>query len=103
MPKSTRQKGRPNGLILHTEAFEAICAARNVLKRQVAADADVSPSFIADLLAKRGGTTRPVAERIASTLGVKVEALFPETAGWVSPLPDRDAKRKVGVDAEVAA
>lgn len=90
MPK---QNGRPNGLLIHAEAFEAICAARNVLKRNVAEDAGVSPSFLADLLAHRGGTTRPIAERIASTLGVKVEALFPEVAGWVSPLPNRENRR----------
>lgn len=90
MPKP---KGRPNGLLIHAEGFEAICAARNVLKRQVAADADVSPSFLADLLAHRGGTTRPIADRLASTLGVRVEALFPELAGWVGPLPDRDRRR----------
>ncbi len=88
-----KPKGRPTGLLIHAEAFEAICSARGHLKKQVAADADVSPSFLADLLAHRGGTTRPIAERIASTLGVKPEALFPELAGWVSPLPDRNGKR----------
>lgn len=90
MPKSN---GRPSGLLIHAEAFEAILAARNMLKRNVAEDAELSPSFLADLLAHRGGTTRPVAERLASTLGVKVEALFPELAGWVGPLPNRDNRR----------
>lgn len=88
-----RQNGRPNGLLIHAEGFEAICAARNVLKKQVASDAGISASFLADLLAHRGGTTRKVADQIASTLGVKTEALFPEVAGWVSPLPDREARR----------
>lgn len=91
MPKP---KGRPNGLLIHAEAFEAICGAKGYLKKDVAADAGVSPSFLADLLAHRGGTTRPTAERIASTLGVKLAALFPETAGWIGPLPDREAKRE---------
>ena len=92
MPK---RGGRPNGLLIYTEAFEAICAARNLLKKQVAEDADVSPSFLADLLAHRGGTRRDVAERLASTLGVKPQATFPELAGWIGPIPDRKAKREV--------
>lgn len=89
-----KPRGRPNGLLIHAEAFEAILAAKGHLKKQVAADAEVSPTFLADLLAHRGGASRQVAERIASTLCVKVEALFPEVAGWIGPLPDRDAKRK---------
>lgn len=92
MPK--RPVGRPVGRVLHTEAFEAILAARNLMKKDVAHDAGVAPSFLADLLAHRGGASPEKAEAIAASLGVKVAALFPEAAGWVSPLPDRDAKRK---------
>lgn len=89
----TAARGRKPGLVLHAEGFEAIIAARGLLKKDVATDAGVSASFLADLLAHRGGASRPVAEALASTIGVKVAALFPEVAGWVSPLPDRDAKR----------
>ena len=92
MPKS--KTGRPAGNVLHAEGFEAILVARNLLKRDVATEAGVTPSFLADLLAHRCGASDPVADRIADALGVKVAALFPERAGWVSPLPDRDAKRQ---------
>jgi hypothetical protein len=92
MPKPL---GRPPGLLLHAEAFEAILAGRGLLKKDVAVDAGITASFLADLLAHRGGASRPVAERLAGTLGVKVAALFPETAGWVGPLPDRESRRQV--------
>lgn len=92
MPK--KPIGRPAGLILHAEGFEALLALRGgLLKKDVAADATITPSYLADLLAHRGGASPEVAARIATTLSVKPEALFPELAGWVSPLPDREAKR----------
>lgn len=91
MPKRTT--GRPPGRLLHTEAFEAILAARNILKKDLAAEVGMSPAFLSDLLAHRGGASAEVAEGIASSLGVKLGALFPEAVGWVGPLPDRDAKR----------
>lgn len=88
-----RQRGRPSGRLIHAEAFEAIVAARGLLKKDVAADAGLSPSFVADLLAHRGGASPQVVERLASALGVKPAAIFPEIVGWIGPLPDRDAKR----------
>ncbi len=91
MPK---QRGRKPGHLLHAEGFEAIVAARGLLKKDIAADAGLSPSFLADLLAHRGGAGPEIAQRLASTVGVKVAALFPEFSGWVGPLPDRDAKRE---------
>lgn len=90
----TTKGGRPNGLLLHAEAFEAVVAAKNLLKKDVAAECEVSPGYLADLMAHRGGASPVVAERLASALGVKIAALFPERAGWIGPLPDRDAKRK---------
>lgn len=92
MPKN--QGGRRPGQILYAEAFEALLAARNILKKDIAEEIGVSPSFIADLLACRGGASDEVAARIASALNVKVAAIFPEIAGWTSPIPDRDAKRR---------
>lgn len=85
--------GRPAGRLIHSEAFEALLAARNLLKKDVAADAGVSPGYLADLLAHRCGASPTVADQIASTLGVKIAAIFPEAAGWIGPLPDRDARR----------
>ena len=90
----TKQGGRPNGKLIHSEAFEAILAGRGLLKKDVAADCNVSASFLADLLAHRGGASDAVAESIAESLGVKVAALFPEFVGWVGPIPDRTAKRE---------
>jgi hypothetical protein len=89
-----KPRGRKPGRILHAEAFEAIIAARNLLKKDVAADAGLSPQFLADLLAHRGGAAPDVAQRLADTLGVKLAALFPEAAGWIGPLPERGAARK---------
>jgi hypothetical protein len=86
-------RGRKPGLVLHSEGFEAIISARGLLKKDVATDAGFSASFLADLLAHRGGASRAVAEGLASTIGVKPAALFPELVGWVSPLPDRERKR----------
>lgn len=86
-------RGRKPGLILHAEGFEAIISARGLLKKDVAVDAGVSATYIADLLAHRGGASRAVAERLAATIGVKPAALFPELVGWISPLPDREAVR----------
>jgi transcriptional regulator with XRE-family HTH domain len=82
------------GRVLHTEAFEAILAARNILKKDIAQEAGVTASFLADLLAHRGGASPEKADAIAAALGVKVAALFPEVAGWVSPIPQRDGKRE---------
>lgn len=92
MPKPP---GRKPGLYLHTEGFEAIINAKHLLRKDVAADAGVTPQFLADLCAHRGGASETVAERLAKTLGVAVAALFPERAEhpWVSPLPDRGGKR----------
>jgi hypothetical protein len=87
-------RGKKPGLILHAEGFEAIISARGLLKKDIAADAGLSPGFLADLLAHRGGASREVVDRLASTVGVKPAALFPEIAGWISPLPDRDQKRR---------
>lgn len=86
-------RGRKPGLALHAEGFEAICSARGLLKKDVATDGGMSASFLADLLAHRGGASQAVVDRLAATLGVKPAALFPELVGWVSPLPDRDRKR----------
>jgi transcriptional regulator with XRE-family HTH domain len=86
-------KGRPSGLLVHAEAFEALVAARGLFKKDVADEAGLSAGFVADLLAHRSGASRPTAERIASALGVTLAAIFPEAVGWVGPLPDRDAKR----------
>lgn len=93
MPKR-QPVGRPPGRVIHAEGFEAILATRSLLKSTVATEAGVSPSFLADLLAHRGGASDDVVIRLADALSVKPAALFPELAGWVSPLPDRDAKRE---------
>lgn len=90
---TTNKGGRPAGRLIHAEAFEAIVAAKNLLKKDVAADCGVSAGYLADLLAHRGGASAAVADQLASTLGVKLAAIFPEVAGWVGPLPDRDGKR----------
>lgn len=87
------QQGRPPGRVIHSEAFEAILAARNLLKKDVCSDAQISASYLSDLLAHRGGASEVVVESLSMTLGVRPAALFPEVAGWVSPLPNRDAKR----------
>jgi transcriptional regulator with XRE-family HTH domain len=91
----TNKGGRPAGRLIHAEGFEAIAAARKLLKKDVAALAEVSPGYLADLLAHRCGASDATAERIATALGCTVAALFPEAAGWIAPLPDRDAKRTI--------
>jgi lambda repressor-like predicted transcriptional regulator len=90
---SKRPTGRPNGRLLHADACEALIACRGLMKRTTAAAAGISPTFLADLLAHRAGASDDVVERLADALEVKPAALFPELAGWVGPLPDRDAKR----------
>lgn len=85
--------GRPNGRQLHAEGFEALVAARQLLKRDVAQEAGISPGYLADLLAHRGGASDAVVARLSGALGVRPEALFPELSGWIGPLPDRDARR----------
>lgn len=91
----TKTPGRKPGLYLHAEGFEALIGAKNLLRKDVAADCDLTPQFLADLCAHRGGASAATAERLASTLNVKIAALFPEVAehAWVSPLPDRNGKR----------
>ena len=81
--------------MIHAEAVEALLAAREprMLKRDLCDDGAVSPSFLSDLLAHRCGASDEVANRIAGALGVNPAAIFPELAGWMSPLPDREAKR----------
>jgi hypothetical protein len=86
-------KGRPNGWLIHTEAFEALLLTKGILKKDVAAGAGVSPTFIGDLLAHRAGAHKSKAESIATQLSVPVGAIFPEAVGWVSPLPDRGGSR----------
>lgn len=84
-----KPSGRPNGHLLHRQAFVAICAAHGLLKKAVADDADLSPQFLADLLYHRAGASKAVAARLAGAIGVEVEAIFPEFAGWIGPVPDR--------------
>lgn len=86
-------RGRPPGRIIHAEGFEALVAAKNLLKKDVCADAGITPGFLTDLLAHRGGASESVVRALSSTLGVQPVALFPEVAGWVSPIPDRSAQR----------
>lgn len=88
-------RGRPSGRLLHAEGFEALLAARNLLKKDVCADAGISPGFLTDLLAHRGGASPVVVDALCASLGVRPAALFPEVAGWVGPLPDREARREV--------
>lgn len=90
-----KTRGRPAGRMLQAEAFEAILAARNLLKSTVAAEAHISKQFLTDLLAHRAGASEQVQQELASALGVKVAAIFPEAVGWTGPLADRDATRKV--------
>lgn len=89
MPKT---RGRKPGLILHAESFEALIAGRH-LKKDVAADAGISASMLSDLLAHRAGASDDAVERLCSTLGVKVAALFPEVVGWTAPAVAREGKR----------
>jgi hypothetical protein len=91
--------GRPAGRLIHAEGFEALLAAKHLRKKDVAASCDLSPGFLADLLAHRSGASEPVALRLATALGVKVAAIFPEAAGWIAPLPDRDARRPKALEA----
>lgn len=90
----TSKRGRPAGRVLHAEAFEALLAARNLLKKDVCVDAGISPGYLADLLAHRGGASDEVVASLSSTLAVRPGALFPELVNWVSPLPDRDGRRR---------
>lgn len=85
--------GRPAGRLIHTEGFEALLAARRLLKKDLASDCGISPGYIADLCAHRCGASPAIQQQLASALGVKVAALFPEAAGWVAPLPDRTRRR----------
>ena len=79
--------------MIHAEAFEALLVARNLLKSAVAKEAGFSPSFLSTLLCHRAGASPAKAEALADALGVPIAAIFPEASGWVSPLPDRGAKR----------
>lgn len=93
------KRGRPPGRMIHAEGFEAILVARNLLKKDVCADSGMSHGFLTDLLAHRAGASDAHVHALSTTLGVKPVALFPELAGWVSPLPDRNAKRVREVEA----
>lgn len=90
MPK---QPGRRSGRVLFAEGFEAVRSAKGFSRKYVADVAEVSPQFLADLLACRAGAGADAQKRIANALGVPPEALFPEMTGWVGPLLDRDAVR----------
>ena len=92
---TTRNRGgRAPGLLIYAAAFEGFVKERGTSKREVAERAGVSPSFLSDLLACRGGATRQVADRIAAALRCDhAREIFPELDGWVGPLPDRNAKR----------
>jgi len=87
------RRGRPTGRLLHAEGFEAIIAARNLLKKDVCADSGVTPGHLTDLLAHRCGASPDKVDALCRTLGVTPAAIFPEAAGWVGPFIDRDAKR----------
>lgn len=89
-----KPSGRPNGYLLYARGFEGALKLSKKSKRQVAELAGVSPSFLSDLLAYRGGATGPIAARIAAAVGVDADQLFPEMDGWVGPLPNRTARRK---------
>ena len=77
------------------EGFELACVSRSRLKKDVAADAGVSPQFLADLIYGRAGATKPVAERIAGSLAVDIGVLFPALASrpWTPPAIDRDGRK----------
>lgn len=89
MPKT----GRPSGRLIHAEGLEALLEARGMLKRDLCAIADISAGLLSDLLAHRSGASQRTIDKICIALEVKPEAIFPEIAGWVGPLPDREAKR----------
>lgn len=90
MPRTT---GRPAGRILHAQCFEAIQALSGQQKAEVAKSAGISASYLSDLLAHRAGASDTTAANLAEALGVPPVAIFPEIAGWVSPLPDREQRR----------
>lgn len=91
MPKPN---GRPPGHILHAEGFEAFLQLSGSTKSQVAKAAGIAPSFLSDLLAHRAGASDVTAANLAEALGpVPPTAIFPEIAGWVSPLPNREQCR----------
>ncbi len=86
--------GRPPGLVLHTEAFEALVALARWTKRDLAIAAGIEPTTLSDLIAHRCGTTLPKATRLAGALGVPTSAIFPELARWVAPQVVRKQKRQ---------
>lgn len=91
--------------MLHAEAFEAFLDTAQVRKSHVSKAAGISASFLADLLAHRAGASETVAANLADVLEVPPAAIFPEIAGWVSPLPDRSAQRTrpAGIEMQGAA
>lgn len=79
--------------MIHAEAFESLLQIRRLKKKDLASSCELSPSFIADLLAHRAGASEETVDAISAVLAVPAEVLFPELSGWVSPLPDRSARR----------
>lgn len=80
--------------MLHAEAFEAFLQLSESTKSKVAKAAGLSPSYLSDLLAHRAGASDTTAANLSEALGpVPPVAIFPELAGWVSPLPDRQQCR----------
>lgn len=67
-------------------------SARKLLKRDVAAQADLSPTYLSDLQSHRNGASPDVIDRLATAAGVKPAAIFPELVGWTAPPVERPTR-----------
>lgn len=105
-PLKTNRGGRPAGLILHAEAFEAILSLTGTLKSDFARSIEISPAALSKYLSHQRGVPAKVREAMVRELGVPEAAIFPEAVtyadgeGWMAPNRKRDTAR---ADSVVAA
>lgn len=83
--------GRPKGLALNRRAFDHELQrwqlATGGTKADLAAECNLSAQMLGDMTGvKRAGASPKTAAALASALSCPVETLFPEVAGFGSPL-----------------
>lgn len=75
-----RRRGRPQGLLINPDATYHLLGSRS--QAWLAAEAQVSPGHLSEILAGTKRASGDVADRLADALNASTSVIFPERVGF---------------------
>lgn len=83
---------RPRGHYLNPDRFEDYLTEKGTTLTAVAESADITRATLSGLVAQNHAASRPMAHKLAQSMGVSVGSLFPMLSGrWADSRADEAA------------